>query len=66
MNNNDTQGLVHKQEKQQNPTATSCAFESHKVKFARMGGKAGTGSCKKRSPEHYKKMVEARWGKKIE
>lgn len=27
------------------------------------GGAAGTGAAKRRSPEHYKRCAEARWGK---
>lgn len=30
------------------------------VSLGRKGGSAGFGECKRRSPEHYKKMVEAR------
>lgn len=33
------------------------------VELGRLGGKAGKGDAKRRSPEHYRKMVEARKNK---
>ncbi|MGW8324126.1 MAG: hypothetical protein ACWGNI_00390 [Desulfobacterales bacterium] len=35
------------------------------VELGRLGGKAGKGDAKRRSPEHYRKMVEARQAKKL-
>lgn len=60
------QAPIRKQNKKEELTATACSLEEYQVAFSRKGGKAGRGACKRRSPEHYKKMVEARWGKRTE
>lgn len=36
------------------------------VELGRLGGKAGKGDAKRRSPEHYRKMAEARMKKQEE
>lgn len=37
--------------------------QSARKAFASLGGRSGTGESKRRSPEHYRKMVEARLAK---
>ena len=39
-------------------------IKEYLAEIGRKGGKAANGAKKRRSPEHYKKMVEARWKKR--
>ena len=40
------------------------SIKKYLSKIGRKGGKSGSGDSKRRAPEHYKKMVEARKKKK--